>query len=203
MTGRSPACCGAMHEQHARSYTPKASQVISANPDRRKARYFSRIVTPIGAALGVDHRELVEAAAGRRQLGLAPGGIGFDRHAVDQPGQRQGAALGLDDDAGAVAVLDVELGAVGREGDLHGGLEIGAGGVLVPRLAEALERRRQVGAGDQRARRRAPRRGARGASRGGRRHRTAAARRRCGRRGPGVAAPSGRPTHTAMVWRPS
>ena len=154
---------------------------------RGLSRHFSRIVTRSARPLASITESLRKPRAGGRQLGLAADGIGRDRHAVDEPGQRQGAALGLDDDAGAVAVLDIELGAVGREGDLHGGLQIGAEGrcdSVLLRLAEALERRRQVGAGDDQRAGRRRRRAACAASTGGRRHRTAAARRRCGRRGP-------------------
>src|SRR6185503_8048494 len=86
---------GAIHEKACAILYAKASQVISTNPDRRKSQLLQPYRNAIGPALGVDHGELEEATAGRRQLGLAPGGIRCDRHTVDEPGERQGAALGL------------------------------------------------------------------------------------------------------------
>ena len=170
-----------------------AGMMVSLQPD----------ADAIGASAGIDHGELEEAAAAGRQFDVAALGVGRDRLAVDEPGERQDATLGLDDDAGALAVLDLEFGTVGREGNLHGGLEIAASRAVVRcTFAEALERRRQVALATLRApdgaacigvRRAAMRANASNSS-------GAAVVRPVS---PGVEAPSGRPTHTATMWRPS
>jgi len=106
---------------------PGVSQRQGLTAVRARFHLFQPDGDAVGAAFGVDDGELEEAAAGGGELGFAAHRVGGDRHAVDEPGQRQRPAPGLDDDAGAVAgVLDVELGAVGREGDLQRGLQVGA-----------------------------------------------------------------------------
>ena len=130
-------------------------------------------------------------------------GSEFDRHPVDQPGQRQHAPPSAFTTTEPVSPSSTSIS------ERSGGKAICTGGSrkrpdarLVGCVAEPLQRWRQVSARrEQRAgRRRRQRRAAcRQAGEGieqDRRRSHAAGQ-------PGVAAPSGRPTQTAMVWRPS
>ena len=80
---------------------------------------------------------------------------GADRRAVDEPGQRQRAALGLEHDRRR-RLVDLDLGAIGRKCDLHAAARGTAPSAARRRpVAEAVQRRRQLGAGRAQRRRRA------------------------------------------------
>ena len=80
-----------------------------------------------------------------RQGQLAARGIGRDRGAIDEPGQRKRATFYFDHHA--VVGVCVEFGAVRREGDAQGLGAIGAGRCIGGFSCgiKAAERRRQVG----------------------------------------------------------
>src|ERR1700687_3799588 len=82
----------------------------------------------LDAAVGVDNGQLDEARPARLPHDLARARVGGDGRAVDEPGERQHAAVGFEQHRGILLGLD--LGAVGRERDEDAWLEERAFGHL-------------------------------------------------------------------------
>ena len=117
------------HEQHARSYRrwPSARHTCRRKRSATSSRIVTRSARPLASI--TESLRKPRPAAGNSASRLA----GSDAIGTPSTSQVSGSApaLGLDHHAGAVAVLDLDLGAIGREGDLHGGLEEAPGAVLV------------------------------------------------------------------------